>query len=308
MKKVGKLLALGVGVLGGLISLPVGSYAQQPYAQQPTSAFNGGTGYPIAGRPPLTLDMVQKATRFFQWLLDVPLTPEQQQQFRNAVARSWISGRQDEIQSTLQVIQFSDQVLSSKSVTEREVIRQTVQPKYLAQIRSQPDNELSRWVLGIYDAAHKPIAAGNPPLRPQVVDAYVAFLSFMMNQSLGNNWSFTGGGSFRDAVAQPIIASYSGLRADQQVAMAQIPLQWAQLNDAWPKTPLAQRQQLCAQWRPQMQQFLDNLNRTAATRSASAGDSGDQLMNKVMNEQAARSYNATSMSTITNIITQRIMR
>jgi hypothetical protein len=308
MKKVGKLLALGVGVLGGLISLPVGGYAQQPYAQPPASAFNGGIRYPIAGRPPLTFDMVQKASAFFQWLLEVPLTPEQQQQFRNAVARSWISGRQDEIQSTLQVIQFSDQILSSKSVTEREVIRQTVQPKYLAQIRAQPDNELSRWVLGIYDTAHKPIVPGNPPLRAQVVDAYVAFLSFMMNQSLGNNWSFTGGGSFRDAVAQPIIASYPGLRADQQAAMAQIPLQWAQLNDAWPKTPLAQRQQLCAQWRPQMQQFLDNLNKTAPARSASPGDSGDQLINKVQNQQAARNYNANSMSMMTNIITQRIMR
>jgi hypothetical protein len=228
MRRIGKLFALGAGVFGGFILLPAGSYAQQP-----PGALSGGIHYPIAGRPPLTFDMVQRAANFFQWLLDAPLTPEQQQQFRSAVAQSWLSGRQDEIQSTLQVIQFSDQVMISKSVTEREIVRQTVQPKYIAQMRAQPNNDLSRWVLGIYDAAHKPIAPGNPPLRPQVVDAYVAFLSFMMYQALGNSWSFTGGGSLRDALAQPIIASYPSLRADQQAAMAQIPLEWAELNDAW---------------------------------------------------------------------------
>jgi hypothetical protein len=300
MRRIGKLFALGAGVFGGFMLLLAGSYAQQP-----PGAFSGGIHYPIAGRPPLTFDMVQRATNFFQWLLDAPLTPEQQQQFRSAVAQSWLSGRQDEIQSTLQVIQFSDQVLISKSVTEREIVRQTVQPKYLAQMRAQPNNDLSRWVLGIYDAAHKPIAPGNPPLRPQVVDAYVAFLSFMMYQALGNNWSFTGGGSLRDALAQPIIASYPSLRADQQAAMAQIPLEWAELNDAWPKAPLAQQQQLRAQWKPVLQQFLDNLNRTAAAKPATSPDSRDQLMNKVFNEQTARNFISNSMTTITTMMINR---
>jgi hypothetical protein len=164
MRRIGKLFALGAGVFGGFMLLLAGSYAQQP-----PGAFSGGIHYPIAGRPPLTFDMVQRATNFFQWLLDAPLTPEQQQQFRSAVAQSWLSGRQDEIQSTLQVIQFSDQVLISKSVTEREIVRQTVQPKYLAQMRAQPNNDLSRWVLGIYDAAHKPIAT-SPDSRDQLMN------------------------------------------------------------------------------------------------------------------------------------------
>jgi hypothetical protein len=301
MRRVGKLLALGAAILGGFILLPPGTYAQQPMA-----AFNGGIHYPIAGKPPLTFDMVQRATSFFQWLLDAPLTPEQQQQFRNAVAQSWLSGRQDEIQSTLQIIQFSDQVLISKSATEREIVRQTVQPKYIAQMRAQPNSDLSRWVLGIYDAAHRPIAPGNPPLRPQVVDAYVAFLSFMMYQALGNNWSFTGGASFRDAVAQSIIASYPTLRADQQAAMAQIPLEWAQLNDAWPKAPLAQQQQLRAQWKPVLQQFLDNLNKIAAANPSSPPDSGDQLMKKVLNQQTLNNFRSNSMSSITSTIINRI--
>jgi hypothetical protein len=301
MKGTGKLLVhsiFGAGILGGLFLL-----AAKVNAQQPTGAFSGGIHYPIAGQPPLTLDMVQRATNFFQWLLDAPLTPEQRQQFQSAVAQSWLAGRQDEIQSTLQVIQFNNQLFTSKSPTEREIVRQTVQPKYIAQMRAQPNNDLSQWVLSIYDAAHKPLATGNPPLTPQVVDAYVGFLSFMMYQSLGNNWSFKGPGSFKDAVAQPIIASYPKMSPEQQAAMTQIPLEWAQLNDAWPKAPLAEKQQLCAQWRPALQQFLDDLSRTAAAAEAARPpDSPDQLMKKVTNQMMVNSFMSNSMTKITNIM------
>lgn len=301
MKGTGKLLVhsiFGAGILGGLFLL-----AAKVNAQQPTGAFSGGIHYPIAGQPPLTLDMVQRATNFFQWLLDAPLTPEQRQQFQSAVAQSWLAGRQDEIQSTLQVIQFNNQLFTSKSPTEREIVRQIVQPKYIAQMRAQPNNDLSQWVLSIYDAAHKPLATGNPPLTPQVVDAYVGFLSFMMYQSLGNNWSFKGPGSFKDAVAQPIIASYPKMSPEQQAAMTQIPLEWAQLNDAWPKAPLAEKQQLCAQWRPALQQFLDDLSRTAAAAEAARPpDSPDQLMKKVTNQMMVNSFMSNSMTKITNIM------
>jgi hypothetical protein len=301
MKGTGKLLVhsiFGAGILGGLFLL-----AAKVNAQQPTGAFSGGIHYPIAGQPPLTLDMVQRATNFFQWLLDAPLTPEQRQQFQSAVAQSWLAGRQDEIQSTLQVIQFNNQLFTSKSPTEREIVRQTVQPKYIAQMRALPNNDLSQWVLSIYDAAHKPLATGNPPLTPQVVDAYVGFLSFMMYQSLGNNWSFKGPGSFKDAVAQPIIASYPKMSPEQQAAMTRIPLEWAQLNDAWPKAPLAEKQQLCAQWRPALQQFLDDLSRTAAAAEAARPpDSPDQLMKKVTNQMMVNSFMSNSMTKITNIM------
>jgi hypothetical protein len=86
---------------------------------------------------PLASHVLQKATNLFQWLLDALLTPEQRQEFHNAVAQSWLSSRQDGIQSTLQVIQFSNQPFISKSPTEREIVRQTVQPKCIAQIRAQ---------------------------------------------------------------------------------------------------------------------------------------------------------------------------
>jgi hypothetical protein len=72
-----------------------------------------------------------------------------------------------------------------------------------------------------------------------------------------------------------------------------------------PKAPLAQQQQLRAQWKPVLQQFLDNLNRTAAAKPATSPDSQDQLMKKVLNEQTARNFISNSMTTITTMMINR---
>lgn len=285
------------GLLASLAVFPV------PFpAQQVQSGSAGDVRFPIAGSPPLTQEMVLKATRFFEWLLDSSLSPDQRRQFQDSLAQSWLSHRQDEIQSTVQIIQLSDQ-LGGKTASEREVYRQVLQPKFIAQMRSQPSGDLSRWVLGIYDQANKPLASGNPPLTQQVVDSYVAFLSFMAYQALGSNWMWKGSGSFHDAVAQPIIAGYPGMTADQQGAMAQIPLQWAVLNDQWPRATLAQKQQLCAQWRPAVQQFLDNLTQVSlAVKPANPAGSQDQLAHKVQQQTMVDNFRMNSMTQITNIM------
>src|SRR5579859_3175481 len=94
-----------------------GSDLQQPLefqrvgASNPSGLFSesgGADTFPIAGNPPLTRGMVNKATNFFDWLLDAKLTEEQRQQFQDSVVRSWKSQNQDEIQSTVNVIKFSD--------------------------------------------------------------------------------------------------------------------------------------------------------------------------------------------------------
>ncbi len=298
MAWTGKPMALGAGILGGFLLLPATSHAQQP-----TNAPGGAIHYPVAGQPPLTFEMAQKATNFFEWVLDIRFTPGQRQEFQNSLVESWLAGRRDDMQSALQIIQFSDQLTVTKSVSEREIVRLQLQPGVVAQLRAQSSSDLARWVLGIYDAAHKPIAPGNPPLTQQVVDSYVAYVSFFMYQTLGNNWRYTGPGSFHDAVAQPIIANYPRMTAEQQAAMAQIPLQWAQLNDAWPRVPLAQKQQLCAQLRPAVQQVLDQLNQAAAAAQASGQpDSEDKLAKKVMNQMTVNSFMSNSMTRITNIM------
>jgi hypothetical protein len=282
--------------LAGLVLLPAALSAQTA-----SSARNKDIQFPIPGAPPLTLEMVQKATKFFEWLLDASLTAEQREQFRDSMAQSWLSGKPDEIQSTVNVIQFADQ-LNSKTAQEREVYRQLLQPKFLAQMRTQPNSILSRWVLNIYESAHKPIAPGNPPLTQQVVDAYAEAVSFMLYQSMGSGF-YTADRPFKDALAQPLIARYPQLDAAQQGSMARIPLLWALLQVEWPKTPPQEQQKLREQWRMALQPLVNQAKQaSSATQSAPQAGSLDQQVNKEVQKLWVNSLSQSYMTTTTNII------
>lgn len=53
--------------------------------------------------------------------------------------------------------------LAQSSETQRIQPRSQLQPQVLDQAKNQSD-QFSRWLLDIYDAAHTPIAEGDPPL------------------------------------------------------------------------------------------------------------------------------------------------
>ena len=156
-------------------------------AQELSGGAGGGIRLPIAGHPPLTAELLNKATGFFEWLLDAQLTVEQRREFQDSLAQSWIEKRKDEIQSTVTVVQFSDR-LDGMSQKDREAYRQVLQGKFLAEMRAQPRSILARWVLNIYDSAHKTIARGNPPLTKQMVDSYAELVGFMLRQSMGKQY------------------------------------------------------------------------------------------------------------------------
>jgi hypothetical protein len=245
--------------------------------------------------------MVQEATKFFEWLLDASLTVEQRGQFRDSLAQSWLSRNQDEIQSTVNVIQFADQ-LNSKTPQEREVYRQLLQAKFLAQMHSQPNSVLALWVLNIYDSAHKPIAPGNPPLTQQVVDAYAEAVSFVLRESMGRGY-YTADRAFKDALTQPLIARYPQLSADEQASMARIPLQWALIQAEWPKTPVPEQQKLRAQWRLALQPLLKEVNQApSASNTSTESSSLDQQLNHEDQQNLVNSLSQSYMTRTTSII------
>lgn len=252
-----------------------------PSAAQGLSGGAGGdVQLPIAGNPPLTAELLDKATGFFEWLLDAKLTVEQRREFQNSLSQSWTNKRQDEIQSTVTVIQFSDR-LNGMSPQDREAYRQVLQGKFLAQMRAQPGSTLARWVLHIYDSAHKPIAPGNPPLTRQMVDAYAEIVGFMLRESMGKQY-FAANRIFKDALAVSLVAQYSRMAPQQQASLAQLPGIWAVIQARWPVTPEPEKQKLRTEWRSSLQAMV-----SAAVQSAPAGNQAqassgslDQAVNK----------------------------
>lgn len=278
---------------------------------QTIAGANSGAGtpkpsFPIAGNPPLTLDMVNKATDFFEWLLDAKLTAEQRRDFRDSLINTWRSGRTDEMQSTVNVLQFADQ-LNQKTPQEREMYRQALQGKFLEQMRAQPASVLSRWVLNVYDSAHKPLAPGNPPLTQQVVDAYAEFMEFMVRECTGTR-QFEAARTFKDALAPALIARYQQMTSAQQSGLAQVPTLWAVLQVQWPATPEDEKQKLRDQWRPTVESMAKNATQPASTagtgngqNQGSPGSLDDQMRKEVQHawvSQLSQQY----MTQTTNII------
>lgn len=228
---------------------------------------------PIPGHPPLTQEVVAQATHFFGWLLDARLTDEQRAEFRESLVRSWKGHRQDEIDSTMNVLNFADQV-NQKKPEEREVIREALCQKYLALVRQTPNNVLSRWVLNIYESAHRPIAAGNPPLTLQVADAYAEFVSFYLAEATGQK-AFEANRHFKDALARGLAQQYGSYAPEQQRQFSQIPLLWDVLRLKWAQLPEADRAKYRKEWAGSARQLLaaSQTQSAGAVSSSSAGSS-----------------------------------
>ncbi len=277
-------------------------------AAEPAGLFSEeseATNFPIPGNPPLTRAMVKRGADFFGWLLDAKLTAEQHQEFQQSLVDDWKSGKQDDIDGTVNVLKFADQ-LDQKTPQEREAYRQVLQAKFLEQTRAQPQNPLSQWVLNIYDSAHKPLAAGNPPLTQQTVDAYAEVISFMARESLGNR-GFTADRQFKNTLSQALVARYSQLGAAQQAALAKIPVLWAVVQAKWPNTPEAEKQAARKEWAAGLEATLRTPNQSqapAASNSGNQASSGslDQMFAKEREHQWVSSMCQSSMTSMSNTL------
>jgi hypothetical protein len=203
-------------------------------------AFDSDDGLPVAGRPPLTREIVNKQIQFFEWVLDVQLTQEQRAQYRDVLVSIWKTGRQEEIDMTVNLTNFDDQ-LKQKRPEEAELMRERVRTPYLDIMRKQPDDPFARWVVGIYDSAHRAIAPGNPPLTAQVVDAYAELVSFIVNECLQKN-TLRADRRFKDQLAQNLIREYRSYSPEQQQELSQTPLLWKEIRFRWVQLSGVQRE------------------------------------------------------------------
>ncbi len=106
-----------------------------------------------AGNPPLTQSMVDKTAAFLEWCLEIKLSPEQKSLLQKVSIRAWKSKSPDEMQSTLNLVEIHDKLLTM-SDEERNFQKGQLQPAILKNLRSEPNDELSRILLSAYKAAH----------------------------------------------------------------------------------------------------------------------------------------------------------
>jgi hypothetical protein len=226
--------------------------------------------------------------------MDSPLNVEQKTKMSASIIADWKKRNKETIDLVREFNSYRAQIFP-KPEAERDLIRKQLQPALLKVLREHKNDEGAKWMLGIYEAAHKPIAPGNPPLTRQMTDAYTEVLFFMGSEVLGEK--MTPDAKAKDAMAKGLASGYARAPAAAKKQLNEMPVMWAAIRVAWPTLPEAQKQSAREQWRKDLTAMFPAPKQTAtktaaksrASSSTNSLSSGQDLRKKMAAMQAMQS-------------------
>jgi chemotaxis protein histidine kinase CheA len=243
----------------------------------------------VQGEPPLTRAMVDRARDFIEWVFEVPLTADQRKTIDEMIVEYWTEKREEDIQGTLQILEAANEI-AALPADARASVRAQLQPLLVAELRKD-DSAQSKWLMEIYDSAHKPLLPGNPPLTRQMSDAQAEMFAFMISEVTGEE--FVPDKAYLDAWAQTLVKNYAKMNEAQRKEVAQAPIDWANLRYTWARVPEDQKAEARKLWAKQLesvipasasQQALDKAVKRA--EKALGGKSLEQVTQQDLNEAA----------------------
>jgi hypothetical protein len=131
---------------------------------------------------------------------------------------------------------------------ERLYVRSMVQPDMIKKMRADKGNPDAQSLVAAYDAAHPPIAAGNPSLTRQASDAWTELFCFVRNQSGAPHMDATQ--AVKDDFAHTLTENWATYPPEKQKALSEMPQKWPLVLFAWVKGKDAERQKILAAWQP----------------------------------------------------------
>ena len=153
-------------------------------------------------------DVIVRWTAFIEWLLDIDLNEEQRRECETRFVHDWDSMDQPAKNAALKV--FSEGLPAHLDLLNnyaRNLLRAERQPKYLAELHQSSGREFSRWLLAIYESAHKPggprnpvLASGDQPLTRVMVTQYCDFVDWVLDLRATGGLTAAQRQSLQDAV------------------------------------------------------------------------------------------------------------
>ncbi|MCW3055572.1 MAG: hypothetical protein JWN14_4742 [Chthonomonadales bacterium] len=243
----------------------------------------------VPGKPPLTETMVARYTDFLGWIFEISLDAPQRRKMRDFLVGYWKRGDNQQMLEVTNTLEMERQSMAVPA-SSRRLLRERVFPDILKQARQQTSDKETQWVLGLYDAANKPLAPGSPPLSRAVVAACAEVACFMVSEAQGRPVEATQ--ALKEEATKLLARSYPRLSAAEQEQFAQLPLLWATLQATWPQIPEAERAALRTKWRadlgataPAPATPLQNAPRTAPIPSS--GYSTTSVMRSMMSSHSS---------------------
>jgi hypothetical protein len=224
----------------------------------------------VPGNPPLTQQMVDHTCHFLAYLLEAPFTDEQKATLEKILKSDWKNKPKEAADFVDQMLQTRAQVFQ-KNDAERDLIRKQIQPKILAGLKADKKDAQAQWILGIYNAAHTPLASGNPPLTRQMTDAYTELFYFMASEVIGQKYSVTP--AAKNAMAKMLATGYTKSSAESKQSLAKMPLLWSAVRVAWPHLSAAEKKQYRDKWTKDLQVLLPKPKTTVAAAKTTSSSS-----------------------------------
>jgi hypothetical protein len=221
-----------------------------------------------------------------------PLTDAQKATVESEIREFWKKDDRKEVDGIVEFLK-GRQELAAMKPAEREVARQALLEEVLKQWRNDTQSPAARMMVGIYDDTHKPIAAGNPPLTQQNVDAFAEFICFAARQTAGATTTAVRvkfPKEMREKLAADLGANYANLPDEQKALIARMPLAWAAIRLLWAELPEAERTQYIEGWKqsPQMVELGKQLK--ASEPPAAGAASSTNLMANYVALQAQQQH------------------
>ena len=239
--------------------------AAEPASAKPAGAKDASAVL-AAGDPALTRQMVEHTCHFLAYLLEAPLTLEQKAALEKSIVADWKKKDADTIEFVKDACDLRAQIFA-KPEAERDLIRKQLQPEILKALRANKGDEGAKWMLAIYDAAHRPLAPGSPPLTRQMTDAYAEVLYFMASEVVGEK--IAPDAEAKATMAKGLASAYAKAPAEMKKTLNQMPILWAAIRVAWPTLPEAEKAAAREQWKKDFQVLAPKLP-AASPKTASA--------------------------------------
>lgn len=111
-------------------------------------------------KPPLTQEMMDQATAYMEWILDARFTPVQDREYKESLAAIWRGADQEAIDGVVSMTNAYPQLLRLTPEQQSQV-KEKLQGQFLAMLRQSREDQAARWLLGIYESAHRASVGGS---------------------------------------------------------------------------------------------------------------------------------------------------
>lgn len=238
-----------------------------------------------AGEPPLTAYDLEETIEVLQWLMDAPFTADQREVFRSEIIDGWKKKDEETIQGVAQILQFRAEY-AKLTPEKQDLVRKQSEPEMVAGLRKETDR-CSKLLVEIYDAAHKPIAEGDPALTRQQADSALELFFFMAAQLEGVQ--AMPAAADKEAWARQLAEGWPKLEAGVRKSFATMPAAWAATRAGWAEMTEAEREGLKKQFA--QLDFIKEMRTHFAKARAEAGAGADAA---ALQSKLQRNYSATS--------------